>query len=79
MPASNKTLANQQKKKNKEAGIGDADGRLPSRVKKDEVMLKCTICSQEIRETAKNVEAQQHASAKHPKATYQECFPAAKN
>ena len=33
MPASKKGLKKQEQKKNREAGVGDAQGRLPSRVK----------------------------------------------
>ena len=38
MPASKKTLRNQQQQKNKKLGIGDEQGRLPSQVKDANVM-----------------------------------------
>lgn len=49
MPASKKTLKKQEQKKNQAAGLGDEKGRLPSRVKADNVMATCTICKQQIR------------------------------
>ena len=75
MPASKKTLANNQKAKNIAAGIGDADGRLPARVKAAEVVANCTICSTSIRMTKKNVEAKSHSDSKHPTSTFEICFP----
>jgi hypothetical protein len=49
MPASGKMLKNKAQRENRLAGIGDEQGRLPSRVKAPNVMIKCTQCSQEIR------------------------------
>ena len=49
MPASKKTLRAQEQKKNRDAGIGDKDGKIPSRTKAEKVMAACTICKQEIR------------------------------
>ena len=49
MPASKKDLKKQEQKKNQAAGLGDAKGRLPSRVKEEKVMAACTICKQQIR------------------------------
>ncbi len=39
MPASNKMLRAREQAANRAAGIGDAQGRLPSRVKAAEVMV----------------------------------------
>ena len=44
MPASKATLRNAQQKANREAGIGDASGRLPARVKDEKPKLSCEIC-----------------------------------
>ncbi len=60
---------------NRAAGIGDEQGRLPSRVKAVEVMAKCTVCSQEIRTTKKNIEVKSHWESKHPTCTFSVCFP----
>ena len=49
MPASGKMLKNKAQRDNRAAGIGDEQGRLPSRVKAPNVNLKCTQCQQEIR------------------------------
>jgi len=54
MPASKKDLRAQKQKKNVEAGIGDAKGRLPSQVKDAPVMAACTVCKQQIRMIKKN-------------------------
>lgn len=77
MPASSKMLKNKEQKKNRELGIGDATGRLPAKIKKEETQLKCTICFNEIRATNKNVEAGMHAKSVHPAFTFQHCFPGA--
>ena len=74
MPASGKILKNKEQAKNRAAGIGDADGRLPSRVKAAEEMLKCTVCFKEIRRTTKNIEAVAHAKGLHPTFTFGQCF-----
>lgn len=75
MPASKKTLRNQQQKKNQAAGIGDEKGRVASNIKAGNVMAACTICKQEIRMIKKNEQAKQHVDTKHPKSNFAECFP----
>jgi len=75
MPASKKTLRNQQQKTNKAAGIGDEKGRIASSQKADKVMVACSICKQEIRMIKKNEQAKQHVDTKHPKETFDKCFP----
>ena len=75
MPASGKMLKSRQQAANRAAGIGDADGKLPMQIKKPEVMLKCTMCGQEIRATKTNTEAKAHWSSKHAATTYAVCFP----
>eukprot|EP00607_Mallomonas_marina_P011029 CAMPEP_0182422158 /NCGR_PEP_ID=MMETSP1167-20130531/7758_1 /TAXON_ID=2988 /ORGANISM="Mallomonas Sp, Strain CCMP3275" /LENGTH=133 /DNA_ID=CAMNT_0024599955 /DNA_START=87 /DNA_END=488 /DNA_ORIENTATION=- len=75
MPASKKILRNKQHAENRAAGIGDAEGRIPSRVKKEEVSAICTICSTSLRMTARNIEAKQHFESKHPTSTFAACFP----
>ena len=54
MPASKKDLKKQQQKKNVAAGIGDAQGRIASNQKADQVMAACTVCKQQIRMIKKN-------------------------
>ena len=75
MPASGKMLKNKAQKANREAGIGDAQGRLPSRVKAAEVNGRCTKCFVEIRMTKTNTEAKMHCDSKHPGVAFAECFP----
>lgn len=75
MPASGKILANKAKKANIAAGIGDEQGRLPSRVKAPEVNFNCTQCQTPIRMTKKNVDAKVHFESKHPTSTFAVCFP----
>jgi hypothetical protein len=75
MPASGKMLKNKEQKANRAAGIGDADGRMPSRVKATEVQGRCTICSSEIRMTKKNIEARAHFESRHPTSSFAVCFP----
>jgi len=77
MPGSEKILKNREYAANRAAGIGDKDGRLPAHVKSAEVVLRCKVCSADIRATKRNIEAGAHASSKHPTMTFQECFPGA--
>jgi hypothetical protein len=51
MPASGKMLKKREHAANKLAGIGDADGRIPSRVKAPNVNISCSQCFTEIRMT----------------------------
>lgn len=75
MPASSKMLKNKAQKANREAGIGDAQGRMPSRVKAPEVNAKCTKCFLEIRMSKTNTEAKAHVESKHAGIAFSECFP----
>ena len=75
MPASHKMIKSREQKQNRELGIGDEQGRIPSRVKAAEVMARCTVCSQEIRATKKNVEAKAHWESRHPTLTFAACWP----
>ena len=77
MPASKATLRNAQQKANREAGIGDASGRLPARVKDEKPKLSCEICKVLLECTKSNTELKKHALNKHGKANYEECFPGA--
>ena len=43
MPPSKKALRNLEKKQNKAAGIGDADGKI-TRKKEVTPSMKCTVC-----------------------------------
>ena len=75
MPASNKMLKKREQAANKANGLGDANGRMPSRVKATEQNASCTQCMQAIRTTKTNTEMKAHAESKHPKKSYAECFP----
>jgi hypothetical protein len=76
MPESNAMAKKRIQKANREAGIGDKDGRL-TREKDKAPMLKCTVCSKEITATKTNTEAAAHAENKHSGKTTEECFPGA--
>ena len=49
MPGSNKTERNRQLKANRDAGLGDEMGRLPSRVKDAGTILTCEVCKAELK------------------------------
>jgi hypothetical protein len=49
--------------------------RLPSRVKAEEKMAKCTVCGQEIRVTKTNTEHKTHFENRHATSTFASCFP----
>mmetsp|Transcript_32879 Transcript_32879/g.55909 ORF Transcript_32879/g.55909 Transcript_32879/m.55909 type:complete len:139 (-) Transcript_32879:311-727(-) len=77
MPGSNKTERNRVLKANRAAGIGDEMGRLPVRVKDPGILLTCLICKTELKCTKSNTEMKKHATSKHGKANYEECFQGA--
>ena len=37
--------------------------------------VNCAICAQSFKVTIKNVDAHKHHEGKHPKKTWEECFP----
>lgn len=55
--------------------VSRVSGRLPSQVKKAEVMASCTICLIAIRMTKTNTEAKMHVGSRHAGTTFAECFP----
>ena len=73
MPASKKDLRNKKQRQNKEAGVGDKDGKLVSQ-KPAQVKAKCKICLQEIIMVKEYNQAKSHAETKHNKP-FSECFP----
>jgi hypothetical protein len=75
MPQSKKDLRTQKQKKNVEAGIGDAKGRVASNNKDATVMANCSICKQSIRMIKKNEQAKVHVDSKHAGKPFEECFP----
>jgi len=75
MPASKKDLKKLQQKKNVAAGIGDAQGRIASNNKAEQVMATCTICKQQIRMIKKNEQAKVHVQSKHSGKEFSVCFP----
>lgn len=75
MPASKKDLKKNQQKKNVAAGIGDAQGRLPSQNKAEVVMGTCSICKQQIRMIKNNQQAKVHVESKHSGKKFEDCFP----
>eukprot|EP00584_Thalassiosira_punctigera_P012209 CAMPEP_0172562906 /NCGR_PEP_ID=MMETSP1067-20121228/98908_1 /TAXON_ID=265564 ORGANISM="Thalassiosira punctigera, Strain Tpunct2005C2" /NCGR_SAMPLE_ID=MMETSP1067 /ASSEMBLY_ACC=CAM_ASM_000444 /LENGTH=135 /DNA_ID=CAMNT_0013353231 /DNA_START=66 /DNA_END=473 /DNA_ORIENTATION=- len=77
MPGSNKTERNRKLKANRDAGIGDENGRLPPRVKDAAIKMSCIICKSELTCTKTNTELKKHALGKHGKTDYEECFPGA--
>jgi hypothetical protein len=76
MPESHKAERRRAQKQNKLAGIGDADGRIPSRVKEPPKMIPCSVCQQEMKCTKTNTELKAHAEGKHAK-TIEVCIPGA--
>jgi len=68
MPQSKKDLRKLKQKKDAEQGIVHLK-------KAPNTEAKCTQCNLTYRTTKRNVEIFQHAAAKHPKNTFEECFP----
>jgi len=76
MPESNKMAKKRVQKANKLAGIGDEDGRIPSRTKEPPKLVQCAVCQHELKITKTNTELIAHSESKHGKAV-EECFPGA--
>ncbi|CAE8601577.1 unnamed protein product, partial [Polarella glacialis] len=74
MPLGGKALKKREQNANEKLGIvtDDAILRKQATAKQD---IKCTICSQVFKVTKKNVDQKNHFAAKHPKSTFEECFP----
>lgn len=75
MPGSQKVLKAREQKKNREQGIGDAQGRIPHRVKVEKVQVACAQCQGTQRMTKTNSEARMHWESRHPSCTFEQCFP----
>ncbi|CAJ1948561.1 unnamed protein product [Cylindrotheca closterium] len=75
MPESNKQAKRRQQKANREAGIGDEQGRMV-RQKDPPKLINCTICQLAMKVTKTNTEITQHSESKHGKSI-EECFPGA--
>jgi hypothetical protein len=73
MPESHKAERRRTQKANRDAGVGDENGRMV-RVKDPPKMSSCTQCSCELRITKTNTELTAHSTGKHGK-TLEECFP----
>jgi hypothetical protein len=54
---------------------GDENGRMPSRVKAEAVVVNCTQCMGPIRMSKSNADARLHWESKHPSCTFATCFP----
>lgn len=77
MAKSKKDIKKAQQKADADAGITTRDPRVAEKLAKANLTASCTICMMEIKLTKTMVEAKQHAESKHPKSTYEICFPAA--
>lgn len=75
MPASGKMLKSREQKANREAGIGDANGRLNHKEVRQTVKANCTICMTAVIMSKSNTDAKVHCSSKHPTSTFAQCFP----
>jgi len=76
MPEGHKAERARAKKQNIANGIGDANGILPGRAEKLTIMIKCTVCMNELKATKTNAELNAHLN-KHAGMTLEECFPGA--
>eukprot|EP00995_Heteronema_vittatum_P007725 NODE_2878_length_730_cov_56.575624_g2033_i0.p1 GENE.NODE_2878_length_730_cov_56.575624_g2033_i0~~NODE_2878_length_730_cov_56.575624_g2033_i0.p1 ORF type:complete len:79 (+),score=30.44 NODE_2878_length_730_cov_56.575624_g2033_i0:87-323(+) len=73
MPISHAQERRVKAKANKEAGVVlDASGKAK---KPDQVNVNCRLCSLSLRVTKRNVEMVTHCEAKHPKNSFEDCFP----
>ena len=76
MAKSKKDIKKAQQKADADAGITTRDPRVAEKAAKAALTASCTICLMDFKLTAKMGEARQHAESKHPKSTYEICFPA---
>jgi len=75
MPVSGKMLKAREQKANREAGIGDENGRKNHKEVREAVKINCTICMTAIIMSKSNTDAKVHCSSKHPTSTFAICFP----
>lgn len=75
MAKSKKDIQKAQKKADASAGITTRDPRVAEKEAKKNMKATCTICMMDLPLTTKMVEAKQHQESKHPKSTYEICFP----
>jgi len=68
-------LKSREQAKNKAAGIGDKDGRLPSKPAAVQNFVNCTVCCGELKMTKSNIDAKIHCESKHPGVPFAQCFP----
>lgn len=74
MPLGDKALRKRNQEKDKKAGI-IRDTRVLQKNERAKADVLCHFCAQSFKVTVKNVDAHKHAESKHPKATFDECFP----
>mmetsp|Transcript_49239 Transcript_49239/g.77868 ORF Transcript_49239/g.77868 Transcript_49239/m.77868 type:complete len:81 (-) Transcript_49239:214-456(-) len=74
MPLGGKALKKREQNANAKAGIVTDDQvvRKQNTAKAD---VQCTICAQVFKVTKKCADQKAHAAGKHPKSTFEECFP----
>lgn len=74
MPLGDKAIKKREQAKNAKAGIITNDQVLRKEANKKEEVI-CKICMQSFKVTKKNADQKNHAESKHPKSTFEECFP----
>jgi hypothetical protein len=75
MPVSGKMLKAREQKANREAGIGDENGRKNHKEVRETVKANCTVCMTAIIMSKSNTDAKVHWSSKHASTTFAACFP----
>lgn len=74
MPLGDKALKKRNQEKDRKAGI-IRDTRVLQKMDRAKADVLCTVCAQSFKVTERNVDAHKHADSKHPKKTFDECFP----
>ena len=74
MPLGDKALKKRKAAENAAKGIV-TDTKVLQKAERAKKDVLCAMCSQPFKVTEKNVDAHKHAENKHPKKTWEECFP----
>jgi hypothetical protein len=75
MPASSKMLKSREQAKNRAAGVGDKDGKMPHKPAAVQNFVNCTVCCGQLKMSKSNIDAKIHCESKHPGVPFAQCFP----
>uniref|UniRef100_A0A0G4HUX0 Uncharacterized protein n=1 Tax=Chromera velia CCMP2878 TaxID=1169474 RepID=A0A0G4HUX0_9ALVE len=64
-----------QQKRDRNAAAANAGGKSQLKVNQQAMTTFCSVCRQPFMSTQNKMQLQQHVDGKHPKNSFDECFP----